>query len=399
MRKKKAKCYLLLGTVIMLVFACICAFAFVKANLNQAAEKKEFESMYTETEIDFIIPAPSYAQVGELETDDNNGIKAVIPYYETESSTKINGSSTKGTTLVFQDASKMHYTPYNAARILSGEKTLQTVNAVIDKRYAELNGCKEGDTVSLSIDGKEYSFTIDAVSANNTYYDGTVALILSEDAASEFENKAIRYSSAYVVADDKTVCEQFLKNGYRPLGRLKDEAEFSNEDAYKEHFENFNNADWSKEITDCGANYDSLSVKYSNVETGIWINIGIMSILVALVVIIFNFVLLKNAEMRSFMKAFLIKKSGTKDDIKAFYKSGITGNAVFYLITSLAFYVLMVLKSGGSLLSMDVLNWVIPAATAIIASVIMSGSSAKYVEEHYRIKKKKDSNEIEVEIV
>ena len=138
MKKKKAKCYLLLGTVLMLAVACICAFAFVKTNLNQAAEKKEFESIYKETGIDFIIPAPSYAQVGELESDGNNGIEAVIPYYETESSTKINGSSAKGTTLIFPDASKMNYTPYNAVRIISGEKALQTGKAVVDNQFLHI---------------------------------------------------------------------------------------------------------------------------------------------------------------------------------------------------------------------------------------------------------------------
>ena len=83
MRKKKAKCYLLLGTVIMLVFACICAFAFVKANLNQAAEKKEFESMYTETEIDFIIQREGQLIPIEVKSADNTRAKSLKIYMET----------------------------------------------------------------------------------------------------------------------------------------------------------------------------------------------------------------------------------------------------------------------------------------------------------------------------
>ena len=45
------------------------------------------------------------------------------------------------------------------------------------------------------------------------------------------------------------------------------------------------------------------------------------------------------------------------------------------------------------------MNWVIPVVAAFVSSMIMISSSAKYVEKHYKIKKKKDSNEIEVEVI
>ena len=56
MKKKRNQCYLLLGTVIMLILACVCTFVFTKDNIKQAEYKHEFESIYTETSIDFIIP-------------------------------------------------------------------------------------------------------------------------------------------------------------------------------------------------------------------------------------------------------------------------------------------------------------------------------------------------------
>ena len=49
------------------------------------------------------------------------------------------------------------------------------------------------------------------------------------------------------------------------------------EDVYNQHLQNFNDADWSKEITNCQENYKVLSVKYENVQTGIWTNIIIMA--------------------------------------------------------------------------------------------------------------------------
>ena len=403
MKKKRNQCYLLLGTIIMLLVACLCSLVFVKGNLEQAAKKNSFESIYVNTTIDYIVPGPSNSQIDELESTEGNGIKAVTPYYETTTAIDINGRSVNGTSILFPFTEKMNYTPYGSARITNGATELKGGDAVVDQAYLDKVGCGIGDNVSISIGDREYTFKITSVAETNTYYNnGTIALILTEDVVHQFEEAGIKYSAAYISADDAAACEAYLYSEYKPLSRLKDRSEFDSEDVYNQHLQNFNNADWSKEITNCQENYKVLSVKYENVQTGIWTNIIIMAIIVGLVIIVFNAVLLTNSDMKSFMKAFLVKKSGTKEAVKAFYKSGITANAVVFCVACASLYVLLATQAHISLLDLQALNCIVLILTAIIVSAIMIGVSRGYVEKHYKVRviKKKDSTEeVQVEVI
>lgn len=403
MKKKRNQCYLLLGTFIMLLVACLCSFVFVKGNLEQAAKKNSFESIYVNTTIDYIVPGPSNSQIDELESTEGNGIKAVTPYYETATAIEINGRSVNGTSIIFPFAEKMQYTPYGSARITNGATELKGGAAIVDQAYLDKVGCGIGDNVSINIGDREYTFKITSVAETNTYYNnGTIALILTEDVARQFDEAGIKYSAAYISADDVAACEAYLYSKYKPLSRLKDHSEFDSEDVYNQHIQNFNDADWSKEITNCQENYKALSVKYDNVQTGVWTNIVIMAIIVGIVIIVFNTVLLTNSEMKSFLKAILVKKSGTKDAVKSFYNSGITANAIVFCIASAALYVFLATQTHISLLDLQVLNCIVPMLTAIIVSVIMAGVSSRYVEKHYKVKviKKKDlTEEVQVEVI
>ena len=133
MKKKRNQCYLLLGTIIMLLVAYLCSLLFVKGNLEQTARKSSFESIYANTTIDYIVPGPSYSQVDELENTSGNGINTVTPYYETTTSVEIGGRSINGTSILFPIAEKMQYTPYGAARITSGATETKGGDAVADQ--------------------------------------------------------------------------------------------------------------------------------------------------------------------------------------------------------------------------------------------------------------------------
>ena len=403
MKKKRNQCYFLLGTIIMLLVSCLCSFIFIKGNLEQAAQKNSFESVYVNTSIDFIVPGPSNSQIEELENTIGNGIKAITPYYETTTTIDINGSSINGTTILFPFAGKMEYTPYGPARITSGATELKGGDAIVDQTYIEKNGCSINDKVSISIAGQDYTFQITSIAETNTYYtSGTIALILTEVEARQLEEAGIRYSAAYVSADDMSACESYLYSEYKPLSRLKDRSEFDSEDVYNQHLQDFNEADWTKEITNCQENYKILSVKYENVQTGIWTNIVIMAIIVAVAIIVFNALLLTNSGIKSFMKAFLVKKSGTKESIKAFYKSGITANVIVFCIACIGLYAFLANQARVPLLNLQAMNCILPVLTAIITSVIMIGVSGSYVEKHYKVKviKKKDSTEeVQVEVI
>ena len=403
MKKKRNQCYLLLGTIIMLLVAYLCSLLFVKGNLEQTARKSSFESIYANTTIDYIVPGPSYSQVDELENTSGNGINTVTPYYETTTSVEIGGRSINGTSILFPIAEKMQYTPYGAARITSGATETKGGDAVADQAYIDRYACAIGDVVTISIAGQDYTFTISSIAEENTYYNsGTIALILTTEEARQLEESGIKYSAAYISADDMTSCEAYLYSEYKPLSRLKDRAEFDSEEVYNQHVQNFDEADWSKEITNCLENYKALSVKYENVEESIWRNIVIMAVIIAVVIIVFNAILLTNGGIKGFMKALLVKKSGTKDDIKAFYKQGISANVIVFCLACAGMYIFLAHQARVSLLGLQSMNCIIPIVTAIIFSVIMIGISRGYIEKHYKVKivKRKDSTEeVQVEVV
>ncbi len=403
MKKKRNQCYLLLGSILMLVLACVCFFTFVKSNLNQAAKKDEFESIYENTAFDYIVPAPSNDQMQELETTNGNGISVVVPYYETNAPIGINGKTINGTTILFPFAEKMTNTPYAASRIVKGKEAFIGGEAIADQAYIERTGCAINDKITITIADHEYVFTLTSISETNTYYNnGTIALVLTKTDAEEIESKGIKYSAAFISASDLVACKSYLYSEYKPLSRLKDKSEFDSEDTYNQHLKNFNNADWSKEITNCQDNYKTLSVKYDNVNAGIWTNITIMSFVIAFTIIVFNSVLLTKGSMKNYIKAFLVKKSGTKDTVKKFYRSGITANAIAFCIASICLYVLLAYQTHTQLVNLQIMNCIIPIVVAVIVSAVMAGISSSYVEKHYRIKilKRKDSSEeVQVEVI
>ena len=250
------------------------------------------------------------------------------------------------------------------------------------------NNCNIGDAVTLNVGGNEYKFVISGVSEINTYYDkGTVAVVLTDEQAKQFEIDGIIYSAAYVNAEDYEKCKAYLFSDYKPYGRLKDSSVFDNPETYDQHVKNFNDADWTKEITVCKDNYSSKSIKYENVENGILRNTIIASVIIALAVIILNSVLLGSSELKSFIQGFLIKKSGTKSKVKSFYVSGIIFNSVIFSIVTAALYYFIASTATIKLVSNQVLTSAVMIAAQIVVSIIMIAISAGVVEKKYTVNK------------
>ena len=396
MGKKWTKCYLLFGTILMALLSAICSLTFVKSNVQQGQDKKIFESIYVDTSIDFIVPSPSYSQVEEVEQNSETGIAALIPYYETTTAAIVEGKTAKGTIIIFPEESKVQYTPYGSSRIISGKNDIAAGSAIADRIFVEKNDCGVGDTVSLSISDFDYTFIISGVAETNTYYnDGTIAVILTEEQAKQLQDNGVKYSAAYVSASDYEKCKSYLYTDYKPYGRLKEEASFDSKDAYNQHVQNFESADWTKEITNCKDNYSALSVKYENVGSGILMNMVIAAIIVFLAVIIFNSVLLRHEELKKFLQGYLIKKSGTKEEIKRFYRNGITFNSIAFTFVTFALYYWIASTTGAKPFSISMITSLVIMGTQIAASAIMSVSATGYVEKNYTIKKKKPETDQE----
>lgn len=384
MGKKWFKYYSLIGLIIVIILSLLCSFVFVMRNITQADAKRKFESIYTNTSIDFIIPSPTDDQIANLESDQSTGIDTITPYYQTKTSVSINGSSINTDVIAFTDPDKINNTPYCESRILKGNSALETGEAVVDYTFASNNKCSVGDIVNVKFGDIMIAYSIVAISETNTYCEkGSVALILNDDDAASIKSSDISYSAAYVSAKDYSTCKQYLEHDYLPLGRLKDPSEFSSEDSYNQHVNNFHNADWSEEITDFRENYDLEAIKFINTDRGIWINIVIVSIIISVIILVFNSILLTNKSSKQFMTAFLIKRNGSVNKIKSFYTSGIFFDLLLFVVSFGGLYYLIARNRETPIVSMNLINAIIPICIAIIISLIMISISRGYVGKHY----------------
>lgn len=82
----------LLWTLILCAgIALITSFLFVYPSIMQEASLYNTQSIYKNSEIDFVAPEPSFEQVNDL--PGTNGIDKVFPYYLTKTQVNVNGSS------------------------------------------------------------------------------------------------------------------------------------------------------------------------------------------------------------------------------------------------------------------------------------------------------------------
>lgn len=374
-----------IGLILIIVFSAICSPIFTLESAQSISQKSEFESIYIKTKMDFIVPAPSYEQEKSIISDSDGAIKAITPYYETMSPVNVNGNMVDSvTTLLFPDAGKMEYTPYCTSRIIFGEKSYSGSDAIVDKRFIDEHICSLGDTVSIEIAGKTYQFTISGEAETNTLYDnGTIALILSESDYKQLIDAGIDYSAAYVCSDDYDQCKSYLFNQYKPLSRLKDRSAFDSEETYARHEENFNNADWSKEITDLSENYKLNGVKYDNIVSSGNTNIVIETIITVIFFVALNLIWLMNSKSATALKIFLTKKGGSISEISALYTRQIWIFAIAYVVVKMAEYTAIISYVNTDLLGNCILFAIIPCTAAIVVSALMNVISGIYVKKKY----------------
>lgn len=394
--KKLKNSFLIGGVVVLAVLAILSALTLGGSAISSLSEKYDFESTYTNTTIDFIIPSPNDQQIAELEQSTETGISVIVPYYTTDASVSINSATeNKSSIMLFTSAEKMDATPYCSKRILTGV-TAQAGEAVVDHRYAEQYGVAVGDSITFSILGTAYDFNVVAISETNQSYDsGSIAVVLSAEQNQSIIEQGANYSGAFVVATDIEVAEVFLLNDYKPLGRMKDRSDFDSDEAYNQHVENFNAADWSKEITVYADNFSALSVNYLNTETAAKTSIYIICAIAAIGIIGYTICMLASKKIKSALKIVARK---TKDwaAIKKQYNGGIVAITIAFLAAYIATLYFTAHPVLGILHSLYLPVLWMPAASAVVAAIlafIVTGVAVKNIYEPTVIAAKKKEAE------
>lgn len=279
----------LLPTIIMsLVVALIAVFLFAFPSVVRQADNYNDQSVYKNTAIDFIAPEPSFEQVESL--PNTNGISKIFPFFLTKSQLTVNGSSRTTTILMSDQFSNVDITMYNDIRLIKRASAECENPILVDWQFCKDTAASLGDKVTLSIGDKVFEYSIYAIYETNTIYDGGAVLVqISDEQKKDISEKSQSngYSGMYVSSTDYNTCKTFLTNDYRPLGRLRDRSQFSDEEQYQTHYNAIMSSGYANEITDFRMRESNLNDNSSLIQ------LCLGAIIVAVIMIAYNVVMSK----------------------------------------------------------------------------------------------------------
>ena len=161
----------LLFTIIMsAAVALITSFLFVYPSIQQQANEYNAQSIYKNSDIDFIVPEPSFEQTSDL--PGTNGIDKVFPFFMTKTQVNVEGTSRTTTVLLSDQFQNIDMTMYSQSRLIEKSSTEYDNPIFVDWQFCHDTGAKVGDTVSLPIGGQDVEYKIYAVYETNSIYDG-----------------------------------------------------------------------------------------------------------------------------------------------------------------------------------------------------------------------------------
>ena len=313
---KNRSLFTVLASIILVILICL---VFINPNIQIYGENRLATNVYSDSEIDFDIPSPTPEQLTEIAKLDF--IDEVFGYYYTETNVTVNNKNIK-TKLLFSDCmDSINFTMYNDTRLIESSSNVYSNSIYIDYEFAKKNNVSLGDTILFN----NIEFQVSKIYETNTYYSSAVFAPLVGAQKDFILSRSKAYSGAYLKVNDLAKAENYLKS-YKPLGRLKDRDSFSTEEAYQNHYDSWNSANYYNEIT----NFND-KLQNANVKTGINNIVGYL-LFVAIIVAINIVLFFRKSEIKYF------KSKKDKKSIKKYYIiNEITFVIVSIVITNIMF--------------------------------------------------------------
>lgn len=374
---------LLLTIILCITSAMVVGLLFAFPHIVQQADNYNAQSIYKNTDMDFIAPEPSYEQVTELEGQ--NGVDKVFPFYLTKTQVSVNGASRTTTVLLSDQFQTVGITMYNEARVIE-KASAEVENAIyIDWQFSKDTGAKLGDTVSFSINNETVEFQVYAIYETNTIYDGgaILAQITAEQAAGIRNNSVNNgYSGMYISAADYSTCRTYLTADYRPLGRLKDREAFDSDEQYQIHYDAIMSTGYANEITDFRVRETDANTE----NNATMICVG--AVLVAVIAIVFNVVMRKRGCERAYFTKLCIPKG---QDVKPYYKTSFVVETIVWIVVFAAVLFGAAYMSDEFIpkAAMGTRILVIPAAVIVAEIICLLMNNAMIADITKKVAKKK----------
>ena len=318
----------LLATIVLCAaVALISSLLFAFSYVNQQANSYNSQSIYKNSNVDFIAPEPSFDQVQTL--PGTSGIDKVFPFYLTKTAVNVNGNTRTTTILLSDEFDNIDSTMYNSQRLIEKSSSEYDNPILVDWQFCHDTSAKIGDTVSFTLGGNSVEFRISAIYETNSVYDGGAILAkISEEQSKAIQQKSNNsgYSGMYIMASDYNACKSYLTSDYRPMGRLKGRDQFEDDDQYQIHYDAIMSSGFANEITDFRVKESSLEKK--NNPLMIWIG----AVLSIVLLVAFNIAMSRRGCERAYFQKHCIPKG---QNVKPYYKTAF----VFEIISFVVLYV------------------------------------------------------------
>lgn len=319
--------------ILALVVAGVTSLLFVFPNIEQKADAYNEQSIYKNSDMDFIAPEPSFNQISSL--PGTEGIDKVFPFYLTRTGVEVNSKTRTTTVLLSDHFENVDVTMYNSNRRIDEYKGQVENPVYVDWKFCEETSAKIGDSISFSLNGNKVEYIIKAIYETNNIYDGGAILVeISKDQKEMIAANANSngYSAMYVSASDYAACKSYLTGDYRPLGRLRDRSEFESDEQYNVHYDAIMSSGYANEITDFRTRENGLKSK----DNLVFIIVG--ALITAMAIIAFNIFMAKRGSEEGYFANNCIPKG---IDVKPYYKR----TFLFEMISFIVFFtVIMVIR-------------------------------------------------------
>lgn len=376
---------LFLTLIVTAAVALITSFLFVYPAIMQQADSYNSQSIYKNTDIDFIAPEPSFEQVSDL--PGTNGIDKVFPFYLTKTQVDVNGTSRTTTVLLSDQFQNVDLTMYNSARLIEKSSEEYDNALLVDWKFCHDTSAGIGDTVSFTIGGETTEFKVYAIYETNSIYDnGAVLAKITDEQKNAIAQQSSNngYSGMYITASDYNTCKSFLTTEYRPLGRLKDRDQFSDDDQYQVHYDAIMSSGYANEITDFRIRESNLS--QNNGSLMIWIG----ALLAAIIMVGFNVAMARRGCERVYFTKQCVPKG---QNVKPYYTTSFVFEIVFSIVFFAGFLILRIKMSDsyipGTAIGFSIA--IVPAAIIIaeIISLCMNNAMVSEIVRKVELEKKK----------
>ncbi|MCM1328619.1 MAG: hypothetical protein NC253_04185 [Ruminococcus sp.] len=359
----------LFDVTVALVSVLLVVYPFI----NQQADMYNSQSIYKNTDIDFIAPEPSFEQINEL--SGVHGIDKVFPFFLTKTSVTVNGVSRTTTILLSDRLDNVDITMYNSSRIIKKSSLEYNNSILVDWQFCHDTSADIGDTVFFSIGGTNAEYKIYAIyETNNIYEGGAILAQLNTEQKDLIVQNAQNngYSGMYVSASNYAVCQTYMTKDYRPLGRLKARKQFASDEQYQVHYDAIMSSGYTNEITDFRVRENSLDKKASVLM--IWLGAGIF----AVIVIVYNVIMSSRGCEKGYFTKHCIPKG---QNVKPYY---VYSFICELLVFAVAYAIILFYKVKSS--SDYIPNTMIGVEVAVIPAVVLIAELLSFIMNKFMVK-------------